>query len=71
MDEKDYYGDKYIILEHSDNYDIFEDKSDFPSLLILLGKNGSTSHSIAKVGNDIFDSNLKHAQPLTTELLHW
>ena len=52
-------------------FDIITNMSVCPTLLVLLGADGSVSHAVSSTGNWLFDSNLVNAQPLTQELLNW
>ena len=55
------------------DYDLLEDgcKSQFVSVLVLEGNNGSKSHAMATVQNLIFDSNCDCAMNLNKENLDW
>lgn len=50
---------------------IFEDRSDYPTLLVVESSDGSISHAIATVGNWVFDANRSPAQLLTQKTLNW
>ena len=45
--------------------------SDFPTSIVLCGKDGRIEHAITTVGSWVFDSNLPQAQPLTSSTLDW
>ena len=45
--------------------------SDFPTIAILEGNDGSCSHSITTIGKWIFDSNLEQAMELNQDNLDW
>ena len=49
----------------------WETKSNYPTLLILIGEDGSTGHAVSTCGDWVFDSNLKKAQPISKDIFDW
>ena len=52
-------------------FDIFNDISPNPTLVIPCGGDGGVQHAVTVVGNYIFDSTTKHALLLNKESLDW
>ena len=51
--------------------DPLNDMLEYPTLLVLEGDDGSTTHAVATACNLLFDSNLPNAQKITREWLDW
>ena len=58
---------QYDILKHNNN----QADAEFPTVFVLQGKDGNCEHAVTITGIWIFDSNLKHALPLTKRSLDW
>ena len=53
------------------SFDIFSDISSFPTIYVLEGNDGATTHAVTVVDSWVFDSNACYAKPLTQETLDW
>jgi len=48
-----------------------ENRSKYPTLMILMGDDGSVHHGVTTVGDWLFDSNRDFAEKISTEMLDW
>ena len=57
------YGDRQL--------NPLEDKSRYPTLMILIGTDGFVDHAVTTVGDWLFDSNRETAEKISLEILDW
>ena len=61
----------YHFFEMEELYLPWEKESIYPTLLILVGDDGSTGHAVSTCGEWVFDSNLNKAQPISKIIFDW
>jgi hypothetical protein len=62
-----YIGKKY----KRGKFNVLEDISCFPTVLVLEGSDGAINHSVTVAGCWLFDSNTKYAQRISLPILDW
>jgi len=62
---------RYTPSQLKKNIDILKDRSVFPTLCVLRGKDGGVNHAVTIVGDWIFDGNNSEALPLNQTSLDW